>query len=349
METSPIALDLEHILMHTEGLWQQLAGERLFVTGGTGFFGRWLLESFAWANQRMHLKASAVVLTRDPTRFQSVAPHLTSNPFINWIVGDVRDFTYPAGTFSYVIHAATESSARLNAENPLAMMDTIIQGTRHTLDFACQAGVKDFLLTSSGAVYGRQPPELTQISEDYLGGPDSLDPRSAYGEGKRTAELLCSIYAQQDGLQTKIARCFAFVGPFLPLDIHFAIGNFIRDGLRGGPIQVQGDGTPFRSYLYSADLAVWLWSILLRGVSCRPYNVGSPKSLTIAELANLVSQSTFPRVPVIINKEAQPGIKGERYIPSIERAQAELQLEPFISLGDGIKRTIGYYSGHGAL
>jgi dTDP-glucose 4,6-dehydratase len=149
--------------------------------------------------------------------------------------------------------------------------------------------------------------------------------------------------ARQQGLEIKIARCFAFVGPRLPLDAHFAIGNFIRDGLRGGPVQVRGDGTPYRSYLYAADLAVWLWTILFRGQSGQPYNVGSEEALTIRELADVVAQTFQPARNVIIDKQPVPGAAVQRYIPSTRRAEKELDLQTRINLKDSIQRTIAWH------
>jgi len=343
-QVNPLADDLDHILKHTSSLWEELKGKNIFITGGTGFFGCWLLESFAWANDKLGLNASSLVLTRNPDAFRQKAPHLAAHAAINFHVGDVRSFDFPKGEFSHIIHAATESSTRLNEENPLLMVDTIVQGTRHTLEFARHCGAKKLLLTSSGAVYGKQPPDLTHIPEDYVGGPDPMDPRSAYGEGKRLAEHLCAIYAKQYGFETKIARGFAFVGPYLPLDIHFAIGNFIRDGLQGGPILVKGDGTPYRSYLYAADLAIWLWTILLRGEPCRPYNVGSAEALTIAELAHVVARIFTPPVAVQIAKAATPGQPAERYVPATQRAETELNLHQWITLPEGIQRTAHWYA-----
>ena len=219
------------------------------------------------------------------------------------------------------------------------MLDTIVGGTRHTLDFASKCGARKFLLTSSGAVYGKQPPELTHIPEDYPGAPDPLDPASAYGEGKRMAEHLCALYANPL-FEPKIARCFAFVGPYLPLDIHFAIGNFIRDGLKGGPIIVKGDGTSYRSYLYAADLVIWLWTILFKGRSQRAYNVGSAERITIAKLADTVAGSFYPHPAIQIAKKALLGIHPEQYVPSSQRVANELGLRMSIELPESIRRTI---------
>jgi len=340
---NPLAADLDHILAHTQEVWEELRGRRLFITGGTGFFGCWLLESFVWANDKLGLGATAVVLTRNPNAFRRKAPHLASHPAVQFHVGDVRSFEFPSGCFSHIIHAATEASTKLNKEDPLLMLDTIVQGTRHTLDFARHCGAKKLLLTSSGAVYGKQPPDLTHIPEDYVGAPDTMNPRSAYGEGKRLAEYLCAIYARQHGIETKIARGFAFVGPYLSLDVHFAIGNFIRDGMQGGPIQVKGDGTPYRSYLYAADLAIWLWTILCRGKTCVPYHVGSEEDLTIAEIAHVVAQTFTPPVAVQIAKVATPGQPAERYVPATQRAETELNLHQWITLPESIQRTARWH------
>lgn len=328
--------DLQHVFDHTRELWEELRGQRVFVTGGTGFFGCWLLETFAFANERLHLDARLTVLTRDADAFRRKAPHLADNPAIELVGGDVRSFSFPAGKFSHLIHAATTSSAPVP---PLEMFETIVAGTRRALDFAAACGAKKFLLISSGAVYGRQPSDMTHISENYAGAPDASDPNSAYGEGKRAAELLCAIYSRQHGFETKIARCFAFVGSHLPLDAHFAIGNFIRDAIAQKPVGVKSDGTPYRSYLYAADLAVWLWTILFHGKSCRPYNVGSEEALTIRQVADTVASAFKPAATVIIEKRPAPGAAAQRYVPGTKRAREELGLQARIQLKEAIERT----------
>lgn len=332
------AEDLEHILTHVSPLWDELRGARLFITGGTGFFGKWLLESFVWANTQRQFDARAVVLTRDPAAFRRQMPHLADCVALEWHTGDVRSFALPEGRFSHIIHAATPSSSTLNQDEPETMLDTIIQGTRRMLELARRSEGAKFLLTSSGAVYGRQPPQLTHVGEEYAGAPDPLDTRSAYGEGKRVAEQLCAIYHQRFGVAAKIARCFAFVGPHLPLTAHFAIGNFLRDGLAGGPIQVGGDGTPYRSFQYAADLMIWLWTILLRAQPCRPYNVGSEESLSIADLARKVADSFHTEVRIA--RAATPGQPPQRYVPSTQRACRELDLRCRIPFEEALDRTV---------
>jgi len=326
------------VLAHTRELWAEARGCSFFITGGTGFFGIWLLESFAYINDSLSLGMEATVLTRDPAAFTLKAPHLTGRADLTFIQGDVRSFGFPSGCFDYVIHAATESSAKLNDESPHEMLDAIIGGTRRVLDFAAQCGVKKLLLTSSGAVYGKQPSAMTHVAEDYAGAPDPLLPGSAYGEGKRVSEHMCVVHARQQRYEVKIARCFAFVGPHLPLDGSFAIGNFIRDALADGPIRVGGDGTPMRSYLYAADLAIWLWTVLHRAPAGRAFNIGSSHDLSIKQTAEMIAG--IMDVPVNIARIATQGLSTGRYVPNVTRAFSELDLSETVDLLEGLRRTL---------
>jgi dTDP-glucose 4,6-dehydratase len=335
--------DLDHVLLHTGDLWAPLRGARLLLTGGTGFFGVWLLESLLHANRTLDLGIEAWVVTRSAERFGARAPHLAAAPAVRIVEGDVRAFAFPPGRFAAVVHAAAESGSRLAQEAPGEMLDVLVEGTRRTLAFARESGAHRFLLVSSGAVYGPQPPSLARLEEGFGGGPEPTDARSAYAEGKRVAELLGVLAARERGLGVAIARGFAFVGPGLPLDAHFAIGNFIRDGLAGGPIRVTGDGTPRRSYLYAADLAIWLWTILLRGAAGRAYNVGSSEDYAIAAVAQLVAAAFTPPPEVTVAAAADPGAAAARYVPSVRRAADELGLEARIVLPDAIRRTLGWH------
>jgi dTDP-glucose 4,6-dehydratase len=333
----PLARDLDRLLAATPDLWEHYRDARLLLTGGTGFFGSWLLEALTWAEDRLRLGVRVTVLTRDPAAFHRLRPHLAEHPAVALLEGDVLSLEPLPARFTHVVHAATAASARLNAEQPLVMFDTIVEGTRRVLEVARRSGARRLLFTSSGAVYGRQPPELSHVPEDWPGGPDPLSPASAYGEGKRAAELLCALAGPTHGLEAVVARCFAFAGPYLPLDAHFAIGNFVRDALRGGPIRVQGDGTPYRSYLYAADLAGWLLTLLARGRPARAYHVGSERAVSVGELARAVA-GVLGVEAVEVARTPAPGVAAERYVPSTRRTREELGLAETFTLEESIQR-----------
>lgn len=336
--------DLEHILNHTVEVWEHLRRRRLFMSGGTGFFGCWLLESFAYANDRLKLEASLTVLSRDISGLRAKAPHLASNPAISFHTGDIRSFDFPVGTFDYIIHAAaTSAEATFWGESPLDKFDNVVAGTRRMLDFAVRCGSGKLLYTSSGAVYGRQPDGMTHIPEGYPGAPSACSSASAWGESKRAAEFLCACYGEKYGIDVTIARCFSFVGPYLQVGIHYAVGNFIRDALNGGPIMVNGDGSAIRSYLYAADLAAWLWTILILGVPGKAYNVGSSLPVSIAQLAHLVAGCFETPLPVSVMGIPNPGAVPHQYVPDTKLAEEELGLRNCFSLEEAVRRTIAWH------
>lgn len=338
-------VDLNLILSRTEGLWKELRGQRIFITGGTGFFGCWLIESFLHINRTLQLGAEATILTRDPAAFGNKCPHLVGDSGIKLLSGDVRNFQFPGGEYQYVIHAATENSAKRASADPIGLAKTILGGTERVLEFAASHHTRKFLFTSSGAVYGTQPASVSHIYENYVGAPDPLDNGSIYGEAKRAAEMLCTVYGRAHGIEIKVARCFAFVGPRLPLDAHFAIGNFIADAISGKSIRVNGDGTPLRSYMYAADLAIWLWTILFRGSNMEAFNVGSEQALSILELAHAVREALSPTAEVQIAQVAVPGTPVRQYVPSTKKAEQVLGLKCNVALKEAIRRTAAWH-GH---
>jgi dTDP-glucose 4,6-dehydratase len=331
--------DLDHVLAHAGEAFESLRGERVLITGGTGFVGIWLVESLAFASRALGLGARALVLTRDPQAFRAKAPHLAADPAVELLEGEVGSVRFPPGDLRGVIHAAAVYGQR--AGDRLSRFEADALGARRTLELARERGAR-YLLASSGAVYGPQPPGLARLEEEHPGAPLSTDPDVGYAHGKRHAELLCALHAREHRVEATIARGFAFVGPWLPLDGNFAIGNFLRDALAGGPIRIDGDGTPRRSYLHAADLAVWLWTIWARGLPGRAYNVGSEHDLSIGELAAEVAAALAPSAEVQIAR-TPTGVPAARYVPSTRRAREELGLRERIGLRDAIVRTAEWF------
>ena len=336
--------DADELALSVRTLAPFFDGKRLLLTGGTGFFGTWLVRTLLAMIDRLAVRASLTLLTRAPERVRRELPDIAGHPAVTLLGGDVRSFAFPDGPFDCVIHGATPASAALTAGNPLEMFDIIVSGTRHVMDFCRQAGVGRMLFVSSGAVYGPQPPTCAHITEDFPGAPDPLDPGSAYGEGKRAAEWLCAAWAEKGDLKIPVARPFAFLGPGLPLDRHFAAGNFLADAVAGRPIEGKGDGTPYRSYMYPMDLAAWLLTILVKGQSGRAYNVGSDEAVTIAALARRIEDAAGG-LPVRFAQTPDPRKPASRYVPCVDRARNELGLTVRVGLTEAISRTLSALGG----
>ena len=311
---------------------------KVLLTGGTGFFGKALLH------HHLSLGASAAseisVLSRNPEHFLASYPEFSGHHAITFLKGDIqqRDSLPWGHSYTHVLHAATESTIGPSL-TPLQRYDQIVDGTRNLLDLAVATGARRFLLTSSGAIYGPQPADLDVIPEDWPGSLPLAEPSTAYGQAKRAAEHLCALMGEQHGLDIVVARCFAFVGPDLPLNAHFAIGNFIRDALSADAITVSGDGTPLRTYLDQTDLAHWLFTLLEHGRPGQAYNVGSEEVISIAALAHLVRHILAPEKPVRILGQPAPGAARNRYVPDIHKAHQELGLNVTIPLAEAIRRT----------
>ena len=347
--------------------------KRIFITGGTGFFGKSILAEHSSAITTATPLSSAIttatshsshatlmanlcpdaplgsadgrsapdsplgsadgraalgqytILSRDPAAFRAANPQFAGLPFVSWAQGDVRDFDFSkvVGDFDAIVHAATPAVTDIADSE---MTSIIVDGARHVIDFARARHIPTILFTSSGAVYG---PQAAPIAEDA-----PCLPATAYGKGKLAAERMLL----DSGLDVRIARCFAFTGPYLNRRIHYAIGNFMQNVLDDRPITVKGDGAPLRSYLYADDLVDWLSAILARGASGRIYNVGSPEAISIRDLAFAVRAALGGTNEIRI-LGAPTGRPPQVYVPDTARIMSELGVRVTVPLADAIRRS----------
>lgn len=350
-QSSPLALpswDLQRCFDIVGTLrWQRLAGQRVFITGGTGFVGKWLLGTLIHANEILHLGCQITVLSRNPGAFLRDWPLIPEQ--ISWLQGDICHLDIEFDQYDVIIHAATDVARQLPSEE---LLFSIIEGTRRIVKLARHGHASRLLLLSSGAVYGQLPADMQQVVETYCGAPSPLLAESAYGEGKRVAEWLVAQAAVSGSLICRIARLFSTVGPHFPLNQHFAIGNFIADALANRKISINGDGSPLRSYLYAADMAGWLWSILLeQATPSAVYNVGSNQSVSILGLAQLVNQTIGSMQPIELKRGQQGSgsqvirtIGSNRYVPDCSAVMQDLNLLQPLDLAEAISRTASWIS-----
>ncbi|MDA3003738.1 MAG: NAD(P)-dependent oxidoreductase [Actinomycetota bacterium] len=313
-----------------------LDGARVLLTGGTGFVGKWLIETAHLACSNGATNFEIIVPTRDP-----LAPHVLETREIGFkdlslIEGHLLTDNLNIGKVDAIIHAATPASAKLNESNPAEMTRINTQSMQSALKFAKHR--IPFLFTSSGAVYGNQPQSVTHISEMQDQPYGELT--SAYAKGKQLAELMCMQAGEAGACAPIVARLFAFSGHHLPRDTHFAIGNFVQNVLDHKPILISGDGSPRRSYLYGADMAIWLWSALAKKNSLYPLHIGSEHSVSILELAQAVARVSaielnfVPEIKVA-NTSANPK-KFHQYVPANSITKSQLDVQEWTTLETGI-------------
>jgi nucleoside-diphosphate-sugar epimerase len=327
--------DLDDILRLAARDFDALRGARIFLTGGTGFFGKWLLAAFDHAERELGLGVQLTILSRDPGRFFAAWPEARGRPGWIFLEGDVAEVPNLLHRHEFVLHGAADTSGIDTPAAEAARTRAIVAGTERMLEIAESGRARRLLLISSGAIYGAAAGQRLGAKETAARRAQAATP---YGEAKRAAELAC----ERSKIDHVLARAFAFLGPHLPLDAHYAAGNFVRNALRGGPIEVRGDGTALRSYLYPTDLVVWLLALLVRGDRATAYNVGSDEVVSMAELARAIGAEATP--PARVEAQArEPQGPQNIYLPDVAKAREELGLRVTVPLREAIRRTLAFH------
>lgn len=326
------AEDLKYMVARAAEDLSALRGGHIFLTGCTSFFGKWLVEALLYANESMALNLRLTILTRDAGRFLTSMPHLRTRTALAVLAGDIQSFDMDGLSFSHAIHGANLSFDGAG-DWPARHMEAAVLGTKRLVTAASEAGAQSVLYLSSGAAYRAEAsrpaaaPDSIALREVQFDKSDNISEPSVYSITKRFTEVYATGLGESSGVRIPLARCFTFAGPHMPLAGPQALGNFMADAIAGRDIIIKGDGTPIRSYMYGADLVVWLLALMVRGRHGVPYNVGSKEAVSIRETAEAVCRA-FPgkknRVRVL--GRAVAGNAPSVYLPDTGRCEQELGL-----------------------
>lgn len=304
---------------------------RTLVAGGAGFLGSHLVDLVAAAG------GSVVVVDNFVTSTPRNLAHLRGQPRFRLRRADVRELS--GGAYDRVYHLASPASPDDYGRLPVQTLLTNALGTWRLLEVARRSRAR-FLLASTSEVYG--DPLVHPQHESYPGNVDPTGPRSAYDEGKRFAEALTVAYVRHKGLDARIVRIFNSYGPRMRPSDGRMVSSFFASALRGEPLVVHGSGRQTRSLCYVADTARGLVAAMERGRAGEAYNIGSPKELTVLEVARLVRRVARSSSPIRFTR-ARPGdIRRRR--PDIRKARRELGWRPTTTLDDGLRHTLTWFA-----
>ena len=317
-------------------------GKRILMTGMTGFFGYPFLTLLLHFKKLTFDDTPVYILSRDKVTAQARLGLGLELESICWINGDIESFDFHE-PIDLIIHGASTSNFdKFTGATPFQRLSIIVNGTDNIIRIADRCGVSRVLFISSGSVYGNSTEIRYPLSENSSFGPNIIhDPESCYSEAKRFAELKLLLASNVMSFDVVIARCFAFIGPLLPLDLHFSVGNFINCAINNLPIILRSDGSAVRSYMYTYDLAIWLAAIIQKGRSSTAYNVGSDVQVSILELSYLVRDVLNPDLSIITSAASGESCNTSTsapsfYVPSLDLAQSELGVSVWTSLRESI-------------
>jgi dTDP-glucose 4,6-dehydratase len=244
---------------------------------------------------------------------------------------------------TYVIHAAASPDRREHATQPLRIIENIYRGTLSVLEASLRLPVLNkFLFISSNNIYG-QVDTTSKITENAIGFIDCNSINAAYAEAKRLAETVCAIYRNQQKLPVVTVRPFAFTGPYQDLEKPWAINNFMRDAILGGPIRILGNVNTVRSYLYGSDAAFWLLAILSSSKPATTYNLGGEEGVTIEKLAEKIATNFHQKIDIHIKSDKDDKAHYSVSIPDLTTLKKDIPVQQAITLDEAIKNTLAWH------
>lgn len=353
--------DLDLILDCLASELPAMSGRTLLIAGGAGFLGYYLVQTAIHWNRSSGKSPPINVIVLD--NFIRGVPEWLAK-----LQGDgnrlrllQHDITRPLpkdlGVLDYIVHAASIASPTYYRQYPIETMNANVNGLWNILDYSVTQGtagtsVANVLFYSSSEIYGDPSPESIPTPETYRGNVSCTGPRACYDESKRFGETLCVNFAQQHGIPVKIARPFNNYGPGLKITDRRVIADFARDILAGRDVVMLSDGSARRTFCYVADAVACYYKILINGRPGEAYNVGvETPEISMADLARkmtLLARELFNYQGNVVHRVSDDKDylvdNPNRRCPIIAKARTELGYDPRVTLEEGLRRALIWYS-----
>lgn len=313
----------------------KLRDSHILITGGTGFIGKWLTEMLIYLNDTFGFNVTIHLLARNIPK----VANYSKLDYIHFIKSDTKNIKELPSILNYIIHAAGTPDSKEHVSNPIKTFETFVKGTQNILDLASRLpNLIKFINFSSNKIYGNNysTNPMDEKNSIILG----YSNQDVYSESKRMSETLCKSYISELYLPIIMVRPFAFIGPFQSLDKPWAVNNFIRDAILGGPIKILGNEFTTKSYMYGSDLANYILNILSTGKIGEVYNIGSSTPITLVELANKIKQLISSELDIKIRSSKDNYSKTIFDVPLMSKIENELCVKEAFGIDEALKRTI---------
>jgi nucleoside-diphosphate-sugar epimerase len=352
--------DLDYICSNLKDEFASFSGTHVLLTGGAGFLGYYLVQSILHWN-KVVAEPERIRLTVYDNYARGVPRWLTELRNDTALTLVTQDITKPLPRempgFQYVIHAASIASPTYYRKHPIDTMDANVNGLRALLEYFrslrdAHKATAGFLFFSSSEIYGDPSPENIPTPEEYRGNVSCTGPRACYDEAKRYGETLCVNFARHYGLPIKVTRPFNNYGPGLKISDRRVIPDFARDIRLGRDVVMLSDGSPMRTFCYVADAVIGYYKVLANGRAGEAYNIGvEAPEISVADVAERlvsIARELFGyRGGVVRQPSADRDYlvdNPNRRCPRIAKARFELGFSPTVSLDEGLRRLLIWYS-----
>lgn len=329
--------DLESIFERLKRDWPK--NSTILITGGTGFFGQWIIESVAYIEKKTAYNNKFIIISRqNADQLFEKHPILKESCF-ELIQSDLSVECNTKMQVDYILHAATDVNIFKQSDDHNVVVKQLIQATENIIKLAddCES-FRKILYVSSGAVYERN--EDVPLKED-ISLPINFN--SSYAKAKRECEILVEKILSNNSINGVIARCFAFLGP--EFDSRMAIMEMILSAVHSKTITVRSPLTK-RSFMYMSDLVCSIFKLLFSKTKHVHYNIGSDEVVNFGELANLINESSGESCTISLNQPQNSNwLSGQFYYPDVSRLREEFPSALSINLAQAIKKTMSCYKG----